>query len=842
MACSGEQRTFLVVLITIFSSNIPSATLTYSAGPQTAKTSRLLLPEFVNITHLALEFVLTCGSTHILCNPEAVPFEMPTNITDDCPPIRNCDTNCAMSRSCSPDVEYAFLNISCLSTVLYSPKKHYIHTHTYMMIASCNDLDSSASSEYVEFCQNMDEINEFSFFNETFRPVVSRVTGIVYRNKFCASCNADDTYLNPFKLEMKCDNFFNMNSFSSLQEMWGALNTFNCSVSYVPPFMTSHTVSKCYNSLLFAQRQCNTTGLWSEYDSQIEWACKNFNSYPYKGYSNAFCYICNPSLASTQDRTVIGTCNVTGEWDYRNPEVENACLHLPLTDRTFPFRNKFCQICNVNSTGYRTFGNFSVFIEEAFGGYLNNFYYGKFKRITDEVKADSMTTDMFEEPLTLNKILPSMKALQELGEFCGFANFCSNAYGPAPGLPNVCSFRCSPDKNCCDQLSSNYNLETLSVYDQCDSRKSHDFYTEMCENGSEDDIISVVTVMSSTTKRFHRNAYCARCSNDFGELNLAGFRVACPKPLEVSLFMSFSDLQNVILRYDCNLTMKYPQSDCGATATSISNCRNRTHWIEHNSKILDNCERQDFVNFNFESVCYNGSLYRNIFCLICNRDWVESTDGVISECNVTGNWVEHNNVLEEMCMGQPYYPGWYPFKNIYCASCNPSSITIEELQNSHRFTISSESYITICTGFSCMLSNAPYRILFSLTDLNFPSDEGKDSLADEFCAEGKTLVDGECRVVIEDTFHLGYNTTFGVRIINASQSHWLESDLLNISKNLFRQDALLKYVEILQINLNEIIEDKTNFALDNKTVPADECIENEWRVFIRCHDRKQNGN
>ena len=827
MGCSDVQWNFLVILIMLYSNNICTDTLTTNAEQQTS--SPRLLPDFVNLTHLALEYALTCGSAHTLCNAEEISFKMPMSLVGDCPPIKNCDKNCAMSQLCSPDLENAFINVSCSSTVLYSPKKS--HMHTYMMVDTCNGHFPTASSEYVELCNKVDEINEYNFFNETFRPVFSMVTGITYRNKFCALCNVDGKNFNQFQLEMKCDKFLDINSFSSLQDMWEAIKTFNCSVSYVPPFEVNQNVSKCYFSSHYTQlRQCNTTCLWSKYDPQIEWACENFNSSPYKGYNNIFCYICNPGLASTQTRRVIDTCNVTGEWRHNATEIENACLQLPLTERTFPFKNKFCQLCNVNSNGFRTYGNFSVFIEDAFDGRINNFYYGRFEHITDEILTDKETANRSEETLGLNQSTGAIKVLQEVGNFCGFANFCSTAYAPVLSIHKACFFSCSTDKNCCDQLSEKYNPATLSAYTQCDSEGYTDFFTEMCEKGLKNDIFSVIPVKSSNTKRVHKNAFCARCSNDFGELDLRSFSISCPQPLEAALFVTFTELQTVVNANDCNVTLNYPQAECDTSSSIISYCRNREHWEHHNIDLLNNCERQEFINFNFGHVCFNGSLYRNIFCLICNRDWVESEQqDIISECNATGNWFQYDSVLEEMCQNQPYYPGWYPFKNIYCASCNLSPLDTE-LRFEPEY-ISVDSGIHVCSGFSCILSNAPYRILFSLTDLNFPSNEGIAGQTDEFCAEGKTLIDGECRVVLEETVNLGYNTTYGIRVINSSHVYWPEPDLRNISTKCFEHDALLQNgVEILQLNINEVNKNIERFALINETGPADAYNDSEWRV------------
>ena len=814
MASCVLKRGCLVLFVFLIG-HLYSATLEPTFGVL-GETKVKLLPDFVNLTHLAMEFVLIYGSACVLCNPELAPNKIPIDLIRNCPPVRSCDTNCAMSPTCSPDLEFAFLKVSCLSTDLYTPRTHSIHT--YNMVYSCSGATTTTSLEYGALCHSVDEINEFNFFNETSRPVLSRLTKIVYRNKFCAFCLGDYNDLIPFRLHMECDDFFDINSFSSLQEMWKAIKASNCSLSYVAP--ASYSVRECNVTPASLQSHCNISGLWANYDPQIEWACENFNSFSYKGYSNIFCYICNPSLASTVERTIIDSCNVTGEWHERDPEIERGCLNLPSAVRTYPFKNRFCQICNGYTIGSRrTFGNFSVLLlEDASDGVSTNFYNGKFESI--DIDNGTGVIDRFKESFSVNESVLSIKALQEVGMFCGFTNFCSEPYEPTYRMYKACTFQCKRGSNCCDKLTSSYNPETLSVFDQCNNERPRNFFTEMCENGSENDIISAITVRSYSTQRFYKNSYCARCLNDLGELNLVNFSITCPKPLEASLFVSFNDIQQVVRNYDCNFTIISPPTNCDDTTNSISDCRNRAHWIQHNRKVLDNCEGEEFINFEFEPVCFNGSLYKNIFCLICNRNRVESTEDVISECNNTGKWSYYDKIVEEKCLKQPFYPGWYPFKNIYCAKCNP---IVEEVNIWLSYFVSKKS--------SSILDNAPYRILFSLTDLSFSEDGGTNSPTNEFCADGKTLVDGKCQVLVQETANLGYNLTFGLRIRNASRTDWLDSDIQNISMEVFDQNALLTdLIEILQINIDIIDGTERSFALSNTTFQINGSNEIELRI------------
>ena len=817
MAIYGIKRDCLVIFLSMI----------YAYSTTTARKQNginvKLLPDFVNLTHLATEFALTCGSAYAFCNPGVLPFKLPEVFNKDCS-IRNCMNNCAQSRSCSPDVKFAFLNVSCLSTDLYTTRKEIIHT--YNMVASCSD----AASYYALLCHNIDDINEFNFSNETFRPVISRLTNICYRNKFCASCHNDDLDLIPFKLDLKCDNFFDINSFSSLQEMWTAIKISNCSVSYVPPYIDGMSATSCSLTSTSVQRRCNVSGLWSTYDPQIEWACQNFNSLTYRGYSNIFCYICNPSLASTVERTVIGSCNVTGDWRVRDPEIERGCLSLPTVVRTYPFKNRFCHMCNGYLTEFRTFGNLSIFVQNAPASVSTNFYHGTFGTPNLGLENRTEINERFKESFNVNVSVFSINALQEVGKFCGFTSFCSESYEPSHhSISTACAFPCKRGKNCCKQL--------MSVFHQCASDRPRDFFTEKCDSISENDILTAVPVRSRTTKRFYKNMYCARCHNDI-KFDLIPFNIVCPKPLEASLIISFSDLQEIYRNHDCKLTIiRSSPSDCGNAINSINTCRNRAHWAQYNKGVLQNCESEDLINLKFEPVCFNGSQYRNIFCLICNRDWVDTAEDVISECNITGQWSQNNSVVKEKCQTEPAYPGWYPFKNIYCAACN--SATEETISGSYYITYSQESVI-VCSGFGCLLTNAPYRVLFSLTDLEFPAIGETGNPLEEFCAAGKVLTNGKCQFVIEETAHLGYNVTFGLRIRNTSQSDWSGSDIQTLSAQVLNQYPVLKSTEALQLNVDII--DETD--LNNTAFPANESKEMELRVnavlfVVKTHNRTQ---
>ena len=73
-----------------------------------------------------------------------------------------------------------------------------------------------------------------------------------------------------------------------------------------------------YDYYTYKLGRCNVTGLWSEYDPDIEWACEHLNlAYKWR-YKNVFCYICNPSLVSTSSELLYDRCNVTGKGQGEN--------------------------------------------------------------------------------------------------------------------------------------------------------------------------------------------------------------------------------------------------------------------------------------------------------------------------------------------------------------------------------------------------------------------------------------------------------------------------------------------------------------------------------------------
>jgi hypothetical protein len=56
--------------------------------------------------------------------------------------------------------------------------------------------------------------------------------------------------------------------------------------------------------------------------------------------------MCNPPVVSYE---VVNHCNVSGRWADYDSSLEVACENLESTPTTFPFKNIFCYLCNIES-------------------------------------------------------------------------------------------------------------------------------------------------------------------------------------------------------------------------------------------------------------------------------------------------------------------------------------------------------------------------------------------------------------------------------------------------------------------------------------------------------------
>ena len=655
--------------------------------------------EPVNETHLLSEYILSCGLSNDLCHAQKAPFNITVLNNSGCLKTTNCYKDCAMSQSCSPDAENAFSKVSCVSTDIFPTSTRGIN-----MVTKCHQY-TTVDSNVMKLCNNIGEINDTNLFDEIFKPVMSQQSNIVYRNKHCAACfNELDTI--PFKLELTCDRYFDINSFSSQSEMLQTIKESSCSIRYVPP--TGHVV-ECSVSLNYVS-VCNASGLWFYYDPQIDWACQNFNSFPYKEYKNIFCYICNPSIVSTSAVQMIDSCNVTKNWKKKNALQERGCLELPAANRTYPFKNRFCQLCNGFASGSRHFYNFSLHISE------RDLYVTTIKITFHNISIADGSPN--EDQISFDNSSSNVdrvygNALMELGRFCGDVDICPEMNGPfldtIEEINSNCFFSCDCGKNGC--------LDLIPI-GTCKRNRKYDTFSEQSGNSTVEDILDNILVRSKTTYSVYKNIYYARCNGDIGELESESFDVTCSKPLEASLLNKLTELSQIIIANECEIeslpppyfSMIYPKfqtffSNCKSSC--IRKCTHRKHWLKNNKKVLDLCETEHLYFSGFPSITFNSTTYKNVFCLMCNREvTLHSEEDLISTCSDTG----YRDVMTAaLCHNVSSYSAWYPFKNIFCAACNG-------------YTIYMDTDSTNCEG-DCMITKPSYRTVFSLRAVQLP-DEG----------------------------------------------------------------------------------------------------------------------
>ena len=745
------QRTMLLRMVLAINPCIALATATVDL-----EAFHLISGQSVNMTSLVSSYILTCGSSSRLCQPLKAPFLVNLNCPGKancdvipepgCGTLTTCDTKCATDNTCAPDAENAFLNVSCISTDIYSVQQE-VPLHKYNMIASCQYGRSHEDKR----C-DLPSITTSNMFSDTYRPVISRVSYLVYRNRYCAACN-NDTDIIPFDIEASCKDGFDINSFATLEEVWSSVKLFNCAVSYIAPEEFRNIIYECDvdDSLI---SKCNVTGLWFDYDPEIEWACENFNSNALMNYRNIFCYICNPSLVSTSETEIIDTCNITGNYKYSNIEAENACRSLPAIQRTFPFRNAFCKLCNginTDATNRAMENNeFSLYAYDIndggakAGGSFTSFMLF-WKTLQDTISRDIT----YQNHVAIQQINLHI-VLEELGRFCGYEKFCNTPYKnlDIPYTCPICQFPCAEGTNCCNILSLGLRTDTLipanfsfisdhmmfvhnilidrSSVSDIDYRKMQEYYPvighclqtngssayfDKCETTNSSDILAFIPVTSYKTRADYKSVYCARCNGESGTLHSTQFSIHCDKPFEGTSALQFSHVLQIASGRHCQIKVKphIGLSYCTNNSGCVQDCSREARFMNFSTQVVNMCEDETLSLSMFPPVRVNQTLYKNIFCRICNHfEGFDREIRIISECNETGMWdlYEQNNI-EDLCHNTSLHPSWFPYKNIFCAICNTAQ------ENVH-LNFRPNSAIGQCVGILCYVAHSSYRTVFSV--------------------------------------------------------------------------------------------------------------------------------
>ena len=169
-------------------------------------------------------------------------------------------------------------------------------------------------------------------------PVTDTNSNITYRSQGCAVCNR----VNQFKtwgLETDCQ--MDLNLFSSAAEIWNTAESLGCEIRYKAPIME---IFQCHLDKWYVNR-CNVTGQWNVYNSNIEWGC--INTYdPFDVFRNVYCYLCNinkiPSrCASDQQHIVNSSLNGHNSLTEINNGFHLSSIVSNLTDSVVNISKKY---------------------------------------------------------------------------------------------------------------------------------------------------------------------------------------------------------------------------------------------------------------------------------------------------------------------------------------------------------------------------------------------------------------------------------------------------------------------------------------------------------------------
>lgn len=212
-----------------------------------------------------------------------------------------CGSECLKTLDCCIDGLPRLLSSEEVNAVLSNPKR-CIYTQfrpfhpqkynslAYELVTKCSDTFSDTDVKY----NCVKEYSEFDFVADIpkYLPVADTNTMRSYKNIFCALCNhIPQANLSFWKVEVECGNYIKPNQTETIQTL-SDIEDFitwedRCNVVFRHPYRQPH-IGRCTPYI----DKCNVTGLWEEYNAEMESLCVSYIS-RYGEYKNIHCYLCN---------------------------------------------------------------------------------------------------------------------------------------------------------------------------------------------------------------------------------------------------------------------------------------------------------------------------------------------------------------------------------------------------------------------------------------------------------------------------------------------------------------------------------------------------------------------
>ena len=215
------------------------------------------------------------------------------NLTDEWP--CSCRSDCYLYASCCQDSDRQIQETFECSALVY----HMPETATplingdnygismYRQVTTCAQ-GFPQNTETFEMCVN----NKYAIEFEDV-VAVSDVNGNVYKNQHCAICNNVTTYI-LFDLHISCKEQLS-NALFEVMNMPSLFES-SCYIWFDSPKPEIEIQSRCFTPDVTS---CNETGIWDNYDPNIDMACNSF-TFLYRHtlkrlviYKNIYCFLCN---------------------------------------------------------------------------------------------------------------------------------------------------------------------------------------------------------------------------------------------------------------------------------------------------------------------------------------------------------------------------------------------------------------------------------------------------------------------------------------------------------------------------------------------------------------------
>ena len=288
------------------------------ARPRTPMASELF-------TKLVLKNVAFTGRG--VCSPSSLTKDYPEELVSTCSCNDKCYEDCCIDYALKSPIH------ACISAK-FPPEIE--PQGKFRVIDSC-------TSESLLSCRSP---NSENFVNLV--PMTDSRSGVTYINSYCYFCNTRVGFppkeFIPWGIKATCSQFFNPHFYPDVNDFLNVLKKVNCSFNLVP-YDAAQTCDKGKATI----NTCNSTGLWTTKDEDIEVACEhlNLNHLPEIGptkntkhvFKNIFCQMCNPVLEEPGE--IIGSCGNETE-----SNLAKACENFPFLQMSSSYRNAFCEKCH----------------------------------------------------------------------------------------------------------------------------------------------------------------------------------------------------------------------------------------------------------------------------------------------------------------------------------------------------------------------------------------------------------------------------------------------------------------------------------------------------------------